>query len=118
MIQGGGFTAEMEKKTTGEPIQNEAANGVQNKRGTIAMARTNDPHSATSQFFINVNDNVDLNYTGEGSAREWGYTVFGRVSSGMNVVDNIRFVATETKSPMSDVPVEPVIIESVEIIDG
>lgn len=117
MIQGGGFTADMQKKATGEPIQNEANNGLKNKRGTLAMARTNDPHSATSQFFINVQDNADLNHTGEGSPREWGYTVFGRVTSGMSVVDSIRFVATETKPPYSDVPVEPVVIESVEIIN-
>ncbi len=117
MIQGGGFTPEMEKKAVGEPIQNEANNGLQNKRGTLAMARTNNPHSATSQFFINVQDNTDLNYTGEGSSREWGYAVFGRVTSGMNVVDGIRFVATTTRPPYSDVPVEPVVIESVEIIE-
>jgi len=117
MIQGGGFTADMQKKATGEPIQNEAANGLQNKRGTLAMARTNNPHSATSQFFINVQDNPDLNYTGEGSSREWGYTVFGRITSGMRVVDSIRFVPTSTKPPYADVPVEPVVIESVEIIN-
>jgi len=118
MIQGGGFTADMQKKTTGEAIQNEANNGLLNKRGTIAMARTNSPHSATSQFYINVQDNADLNYDGEGSSRDWGYAVFGRVTSGINVVDNIRFVATQTKPPFSDVPIEPVVIESVEIIDG
>jgi cyclophilin family peptidyl-prolyl cis-trans isomerase len=117
MIQGGGFTADLQKKATGENIRNEASNGLQNKRGTLAMARTNDPHSATSQFFINVQDNADLNYTGEGSSREWGYTVFGRVTSGMSVVDSIRFVSTTTKQRYSDVPVEPVIIESVEIIN-
>ena len=116
MIQGGGFTPDMQKKATGEPIQNEAANGLQNKRGTLAMARTNDPHSATSQFFINVQDNADLNYAGEGNSREWGYAVFGRVTSGMSVVDSIRFVATGTTDRYSDVPVEPVVIESVEII--
>jgi len=118
MIQGGGFTPDMQKKTTGEPIQNEAANGLKNKRGTIAMARTNNPHSATSQFFINVNDNTDLDYTGEGSSREWGYTVFGRVTSGMSVVDSIRFVPTGRVQGFSDVPKEPVVIESVEISDG
>jgi len=118
MIQGGGFTPDMEKKASGEPIQNEASNGLKNKRGTIAMARTNNPHSATSQFFINVNDNTDLDYTGEGSSREWGYAVFGRVTSGMSVVDNIRFVPTGKYQQFSDVPAEPVVIESVEIIDG
>lgn len=117
MIQGGGFTPDLQKKATGEPIQNEAANGLQNKRGTLAMARTNDPHSATSQFFINVQDNADLNYTGEGSSREWGYAVFGRVTSGMSVVDSIRFVATETTNRYNDVPVEPVVIESVKIVN-
>ena len=115
MIQGGGFTPDMQKKETGEPIQNEASNGLQNKRGTLAMARTNNPHSATSQFFINVQDNPDLNYTGEGSSREWGYAVFGRVTSGMSVIDSIRFVETTARQPFSDVPVEPVVIESVEI---
>lgn len=118
MIQGGGFTPDMQKKTTGEAIQNEASNGLMNKRGTVAMARTNSPHSATSQFYINVQDNADLNYIGEGSSREWGYAVFGRVTSGMNVVDNIRFVATHNKPPFSDIPIEPVFIESVEITGG
>jgi cyclophilin family peptidyl-prolyl cis-trans isomerase len=118
MIQGGGFTTDMQKKTTGEAIPNEAANGLSNKRGTIAMARTGDPHSATAQFFINVQDNPGLDYKGESSSRSWGYAVFGRVSSGMEVVDQIRFVETAAQPPFSDVPVEPVVIESVEIIDG
>jgi len=118
MIQGGGFTQDMQKKTTAEPIQNEAANGLSNKRGTVSMARTANPHSATAQFFINVQDNKGLDYTGEGNSRTWGYAVFGRVSSGMEVVDQIRLVETASKPPFSDVPVEPVIIESVEIIDG
>ncbi|MBT8053896.1 MAG: peptidyl-prolyl cis-trans isomerase [Xanthomonadales bacterium] len=118
MIQGGGFTADMQKKTTAEPIQNEATNGLSNERGTIAMARTGDPHSATAQFFINVQDNSNLDFTGEGNSRSWGYAVFGRVISGMEVVDDIRFVETTRKSPYSDVPVEPVIIEKVEISDG
>jgi len=118
MIQGGGFTPDMVKKPTGEPIRNEANNGLSNARGTIAMARTNDPHSATTQFFINTQDNIALNYTGEENSRTWGYAVFGKVTSGMDVVDAIRFVETTTVPPYSDVPVEPVIIESVEIIDG
>ena len=118
MIQGGGFTADMEKKPTGEPIANEAGNGLSNKRGTIAMARTNDPHSATSQFFINVQDNMNLDYTGQGGPAGWGYAVFGRVTSGLEVVDEIRFVQTTTVGPYADVPVEPVIIEHVEITDG
>jgi len=118
MIQGGGFTPDMVKKPTGDPIKNEANNGLSNTRGTIAMARTNDPHSATTQFFINTQDNLALNYTGEENSRTWGYAVFGKVTSGMDVVDNIRFVETHTVPPYSDVPVEPVIIESVEIIDN
>lgn len=118
MIQGGGFTADMQKKPTGDPIQNEAGNGLSNMRGTIAMARTNDPHSATAQFFINVQNNTNLDYTGGNSPRTWGYAVFGRVVSGMEVVDQIRFVATETQGPYADVPVEPVTIDRIEIIDG
>jgi len=118
MIQGGGFTADLQKKATGEPIRNEASNGLSNKRGTISMARTNDPHSATAQFFINVGDNGNLDFTGEASSRTWGYAVFGRVISGMEVVDAIRAVSTETVGPYADVPVEPVTIDNVEIIDG
>jgi cyclophilin family peptidyl-prolyl cis-trans isomerase len=118
MIQGGGFTEEMEKKATGEPIANEANNGLSNKRGTIAMARTNDPHSATAQFFINVQDNMNLDFTGRPGPAGWGYAVFGRVTAGMEVVDEIRFVQTTTVGPFGDVPVEPVIIEGIEINDG
>jgi len=117
MIQGGGFTPDMEKKATGEPIPNEASNGLSNKRGTLAMARTNHPHSATSQFFINVQDNMNLDHSGETSSQAWGYAVFGQVVEGMNVVDDVRFVQTERKPPYSDVPVEPVVIEHVEIRD-
>lgn len=117
MIQGGGFTQDMQKKPTGEPIENEAANGVSNLRGTLAMARTNHPHSATAQFFINVQDNLNLDYSGGSSSRTWGYAVFGRVTDGMNVVDDIRFVETSSQPPMHDVPVEPVIIQSVTIQD-
>jgi cyclophilin family peptidyl-prolyl cis-trans isomerase len=115
MIQGGGFTPDMEKKATGEPITNEANNGLSNKRGTIAMARTNDPHSATAQFFINVQDNMNLDFTGRPGPAGWGYAVFGRVTGGMEVVDDIRFVQTTTVGPYGDVPVEPVIIERIEI---
>lgn len=115
MIQGGGFTPEMEKKATGEPIANEANNGLSNKRGTIAMARTNDPHSATSQFFINVQDNMNLDYTGQSGPAGWGYAVFGQVTGGMEVVDEIRFVETTRVGPFSDVPTEAVVIESVEV---
>ncbi|HLF31346.1 MAG TPA: peptidylprolyl isomerase [Xanthomonadales bacterium] len=116
MIQGGGFTEKMQQKPTGEPIQNEAANGVSNRRGTIAMARTNDPHSATSQFFINTQDNFNLDYTRGDSSRGWGYAVFGEVTQGMQVVDAIRFVATASVPPYADVPVVPVVINEVEIV--
>lgn len=115
MIQGGGFTPEMEKKATGDPITNEAGNGLSNKRGTLAMARTSDPHSATAQFFINVQDNMNLDQTGQTSPSSWGYAVFGRVTSGMEVVDEIRFVQTTRVGPYSDVPVEPVIIENITV---
>ena len=118
MIQGGGFTPAMEKKPTGEPIANEANNGLSNKRGTLAMARTNDPHSATAQFFINVQDNINLDHTGQTSPGGWGYAVFGRVTAGMEVVDDIRFVETTRVGPYSDVPVEPVIIEHITVSDG
>jgi len=118
MIQGGGFTPDMQKKPTGEEIRNEAKGGFSNERGSIAMARTNNPHSATAQFFINVQNNPNLDYSGESNSREWGYTVFGRVTSGMEVVDNIRFVETTSQAPFSDVPVEPVVIDNIEIIDG
>jgi len=118
MIQGGGFTPDMQKKATGEPIQNEANNGLSNTRGTISMARTNDPHSATAQFFINVGDNTNLDFTSDDNSRGWGYAVFGQVVSGMEVVDKIRYVATETTAGYADVPVEPVTIGHIEIIDG
>jgi cyclophilin family peptidyl-prolyl cis-trans isomerase len=117
MIQGGGFTPDMQKKPTREPIANEAANGLSNKRGTIAMARTGDPHSASAQFFINVQDNLNLDYSGELNSRTWGYAVFGRVVEGMEVVDQIRFTATTTRPPFADVPVEPVIIEQVRVAE-
>jgi cyclophilin family peptidyl-prolyl cis-trans isomerase len=116
MIQGGGLTADLKDKPTGEPIVNEAPNGLSNKRGTVAMARTNAPHSATSQFFINVQDNKNLDYSTEGSSTQWGYAVFGKVTSGMEVVDEIRFVETKLVPPYSDVPVEPVLINSIEVI--
>jgi cyclophilin family peptidyl-prolyl cis-trans isomerase len=115
MIQGGGFTVDMEKKATREAIANEAANGLSNTRGTLAMARTNHPHSATAQWFINVQDNPNLDHTGNANSRTWGYAVFGKVTQGMEVVDEIRFVETGQVGPYSDVPVTPVVIESVEI---
>ncbi len=118
MIQGGGFTPDMEKKTTGEPINNEAGNGLSNLRGTVAMARTNDPHSATAQFFINTQDNLNLDHAGGTNSRNWGYAVFAKVIEGMNVVDEIRFVETASSPPFNDVPKVPVVIESIKIISG
>lgn len=116
MIQGGGFTPELVPKPNQAPIKNEADNGLSNQRGTIAMARTNEPDSATSQFFVNVVDNsASLDHRGKQSGRTWGYAVFGRVTDGMNVVDEIRFVQTEARGPHQNVPIEPVVIESVEI---
>ncbi len=114
MIQGGGFTPELEKKPTNDPIENEANNGLSNKRGTIAMARTGDPHSASAQFFINVVDNDRLDFkskTGNG----WGYCVFGKVVEGMDVVDRIREVEVTTKNGMENVPVNPVVIKAVKV---
>jgi len=114
MIQGGGFTADMQQKDTKGKIKNEANNKVPNKKGTIAMARTNDPHSATCQFFINVADNDFLNFSSETSSG-WGYCVFGEVSEGMDVIDAIKKVATGNKAGHSDVPLQPVIIEKAEL---
>jgi peptidyl-prolyl cis-trans isomerase B (cyclophilin B) len=115
MIQGGGLTADMNNKSSGTgPIQNEANNGLPNNRGTIAMARTMDPHSATSQFFINHKDNAFLNHTGE-TSQGWGYAVFGMVTEGMDVVDQIAEVATGSSGAYQDVPEEVITIESVTI---
>ena len=116
MIQGGGFTADMDQKDTRDPIQNEANNGVSNKTYTIAMARTPDPHSASAQFFINVADNDFLDFRSE-SMQGWGYCVFGQVVQGQDVVDRIKTVATGRKGGHQDVPVEPVVIEKAEIIE-
>lgn len=116
MIQGGGFTAEMRQKPTECSITNEATNGLKNDRGTIAMARTSDPHSATSQFFINLVDNSFLNHTGE-TPQGWGYAVFGRVVEGMDVVDSIAKVRTGTRGPHADVPLEPVVINHATVIE-
>jgi peptidyl-prolyl cis-trans isomerase A (cyclophilin A) len=110
MIQGGGFDRDMNKKATGEPVENEAANGLENRRGTIAMARTGDPHSATAQFYINHRDNPSLDYP---SFDGWGYAVFGEVTSGMDVVDAIAGTPTTRRGGMRDVPSEPVTIESI-----
>ena len=115
MIQGGGLTADMNNKSSGTgPIQNEANNGLPNNRGTIAMARTMDPHSATSQFFINHKDNAFLNHTGE-TSQGWGYAVFGMVTEGMDIVDQIAEVATGSSGAYQDVPEEVITIESVTI---
>ena len=115
MIQGGGLNADMSNKSSGtSPIQNEANNGLSNDRGTIAMARTMDPHSATSQFFINHKDNGFLNHTGE-TSQGWGYAVFGVVTDGMDVVDQIAEVATGSSGAYQDVPQEVITIESVVI---
>ncbi|BBO27278.1 MAG: peptidylprolyl isomerase [Pseudomonadota bacterium] len=111
MIQGGGMTPDMEQKTTKDPIENEANNGVANAAGTIAMARTNDPHSATAQFFINVKDNDFLNFSSE-SMNGWGYCVFGKVTAGMDVVEKIKNVKTGNYGYHQDVPVEAVVIEN------
>ena len=113
MIQGGGFTKGMKQKETRPPIENEATNGLKNDRGTIAMARTSFPHSATSQFFINLVDNNFLNHTAE-TERGWGYCVFGHVTSGMDVVDAIAKVPTGTRFGHADVPLEDVTIVSIK----
>lgn len=115
MIQGGGFEAGMKQKETNAPIKNEANNGLSNKRGSIAMARTMDPHSASAQFFINVKDNDFLDHTAP-TPQGWGYAVFGEVVDGMDVVDKIREVATTSKAGHQDVPVEDVVIEKAEVV--
>ena len=120
MIQGGGFTADFQQKETRPPIRNEADNGLKNQRGTIAMARTGDPHSATAQFFINVQDNPALDYRAS-TPQGWGYAVFGKVVDGMDVVDQIRQVPTGAGGPggrFSDVPTSPVIIKSVTLLSS
>ena len=117
MIQGGGFEQGMKQKPTREPIENEAVNGLKNDRYTIAMARTSDPHSATAQFFINVNDNSFLNHTAP-TPNGWGYAVFGKVVAGQDVVDKIAHVRTGTFGFYGDVPLEDVVIEKAEEIEG
>jgi peptidyl-prolyl cis-trans isomerase B (cyclophilin B) len=116
MIQGGGFAADMRQKSTKAPIANEADNGLKNGRGTIAMARTSDPHSATSQFFINLTDNAFLDHKGK-TPQGWGYAVFGEVVEGMEVVDAIARVATGTSGAHSDVPKEPVVMDRVSLVE-
>ncbi|WP_028109517.1 peptidylprolyl isomerase [Ferrimonas futtsuensis] len=116
MVQGGGFTPDMQQKTAGAGVENEANNGISNKVGTIAMARTPDPHSATAQFFINVNDNTFLDFKSE-SMQGWGYCVFGQVVEGMDVVEKIKAVKTGNHGMHQDVPLESVVIESAKLED-
>ncbi|GAB1259970.1 peptidylprolyl isomerase [Aurantivibrio plasticivorans] len=117
MIQGGGMDADMQEKTTREPIENEADNGLKNNLGTLAMARTMDPHSATAQFFINVKDNGFLNHTAKNS-QGWGYCVFGKVVEGMDTVEKIKGVATGNKGFHQDVPNDPIVIEKVTVSES
>ena len=113
MIQGGGFEPGMKQKATDATVENEGKNGLKNDKYTIAMARTSAPHSASAQFFINTKDNAFLNYPGQDG---WGYAVFGKVTEGQDIVDQINTVKTTRSGMHSDVPVDPVIIEKVEII--
>jgi cyclophilin family peptidyl-prolyl cis-trans isomerase len=116
MIQGGGFDKDMNQKKTNAPIKNEAGNGLKNVSGTIAMARTGDPNSATAQFFINTKDNPFLDHRND-TAQGYGYAVFGKVVDGMDVVKKIEQVQTTTRAPYENVPVTPVIIESVRVVE-
>jgi cyclophilin family peptidyl-prolyl cis-trans isomerase len=118
MAQGGGFTADLQQKPTNAPITNEADNGLQNLRGTIAMARTGEPHSASAQFFINVADNAFLNFSAP-TRQGWGYAVFGKVTAGMDVVDAMVALPTGAAGPFgSDVPKQAVVIESARVLDA
>ncbi|NLI95870.1 MAG: peptidyl-prolyl cis-trans isomerase [Synergistaceae bacterium] len=116
MIQGGGYDRDMNQKETRPPIRNEAQNGLKNDAYTIAMARTSDPHSATAQFFINVKDNDFLNFTSP-TPQGWGYAVFGKITEGRDVVDDIKSVRTGTRGFHRDVPVEPVVILKASIVE-
>ncbi|HTJ95768.1 MAG TPA: peptidylprolyl isomerase [Pararobbsia sp.] len=116
MIQGGGFEQDMSQKPTNAPVANEADNGLKNERGTLAMARTNDPHSATAQFFINVKDNDFLNFSSP-TPQGWGYCVFGKIVEGLDVVDAIKKVKTGNKGFHQDVPVEDVVIEKAVVVE-
>jgi peptidyl-prolyl cis-trans isomerase B (cyclophilin B) len=116
MVQGGGFASGMQQKPTKATVKNEANNGLQNNTGTVAMARTNEPHSATAQFFINIKDNSFLNFRSE-TPDGWGYCVFAEVSDGMDVVNKIKAVTTGTTGYHQDVPVEDVVIQKVEFVD-
>jgi peptidyl-prolyl cis-trans isomerase B (cyclophilin B) len=117
MIQGGGFTPQFQQKTTGSPIPNEAANGLKNKKGTLAMARTNDPHSATAQFFINVVDNAFLDFKNP-NPQQFGYCVFGQVVKGLETVDKIKAVQTGNQGCHQNVPIEPVTILSAKRVQA
>ena len=117
MVQGGGFTADLRQKPTRAPVANEANNGLSNLRGTVAMARTNDPNSATAQFFVNVVDNQRLDYVSAENVYTWGYTVFGKIVEGMDVVDLIKATETGPGGPFpKDVPTTPVVIQSAEML--
>jgi len=116
MIQGGGMTAGLKEKSSGAQIENEADNGLKNERGTVGMARTSDPHSATAQFFINVGDNDFLNHSAK-NAQGWGYAVFGKVTDGIDVVDAIRKVKTGNSGFHQDVPTEDVVIEKASVLE-
>ena len=114
MVQGGGYDAQYERKPTQAPVENEAFNGLKNTKGTVAMARTGDPHSATAQFFVNVTDNAFLDHTSK-DAQGWGYTVFGKVIDGMDTVEKIKGVKTGSAGPFQkDAPQTPVVIESIK----
>ena len=115
MIQGGGFTADMTEKPTHPPIKNEADNGLKNERGTIAMARTPDPDSASAQFFINVANNSSLNHRSQ-TQQGWGYAVFGKVVEGMDVADAIVLAQTTTKGPYENVPIQPIVIKKASLL--
>lgn len=116
MVQGGGMLPDMSQKSTRDPIDNEADNGLKNLTGTLCMARTNDPHSATSQFFINVADNAFLDHTSP-TPQGWGYCVFGKVVDGMDVINQIKAVATTSRAGHQDVPVDDIVIEKAEVIE-
>ncbi len=117
MVQGGGFTPDMEQKKTRETIANEAQNGLKNQKGTLAMARTSNPHSATAQFFINVADNEFLNFTGP-TQQGFGYCVFGRVTQGMDIVDKLVAIPTGTRSGHQNVPLKPIVIQNMRILSS
>jgi len=118
MIQGGGFTPNYQQKPTHEPIENEADNGLEHVPGTLAMARTQDPHSATAQFFINVNNNNFLNHSSK-TVQGWGYTVFGKVTEGMDIVNKISQIKTGQGGPFpTDVPQQPIVIENIQQLEG